>query len=96
MAPSGTLALAVTGVPAHGVTGIVLNVTVTSPTATGFLTVYPDGGGRPLASNLNFTTGQTIPNLVMLPVVDGTVDVYNGSGGTAHVVADLAGYFFDG
>jgi hypothetical protein len=81
------------GVPASGVTAVVLNVTVTEPSSFGFLTVYPDGQGRPFASNLNWAAGQTVPNLVIVPVVNGKVDFYNGSTGTVHVIADLAGYF---
>jgi hypothetical protein len=84
----------VNGVPANGVTAVVLNVTVTAPTAVGYLTVYPDGRTRPTASNLNFTTGQTIPNLVTVPVNNGKVDYFNGSPGTVHLVADLAGYYY--
>ncbi len=44
---------------------VVLNVTVTDPVAAGFITVYDCGQPRPLASNLNYTKGQTIPNLVV-------------------------------
>ena len=64
----------VSGVPATGVTAVVLNVTATGPTAGSFVTVYPDGKARPAVSNLNFTAGETIPNLVVVPVVDGKVD----------------------
>ena len=82
------------GVPASGVSAVVLNVTVTQPKAAGFITVYPDGATRPLASNLNFVAGQTVPNLVVAPVgADGKVDLYNGSSGTTQLVADVSGYF---
>ncbi|MEH0820951.1 MULTISPECIES: right-handed parallel beta-helix repeat-containing protein [unclassified Micromonospora] len=74
-------------------TAAILNVTVTKPTANGVLKVYPDGSPVPVASNLNFVTGQTIPNLVIVPVVAGRVMIRNASAGTTHVVADLAGYF---
>ncbi|MEH0824851.1 MULTISPECIES: right-handed parallel beta-helix repeat-containing protein [unclassified Micromonospora] len=74
-------------------TAAILNVTVTQPTANGVLKVYPDGTPVPTASNLNFVTGQTIPNLVTVPVVAGKVLIRNASSGTTHVVADLAGYF---
>ena len=47
------------GVPA-GATAV-LNLTVTEPTAAGYVTVYPCGIDAPLASNLNFSAGQTIP-----------------------------------
>jgi hypothetical protein len=79
------------GIPA-GVEAVVLNVTAVSPTATSFLTVYPDGQARPGVSNLNFTRNETIPNAVIVPVVNGSVDFYNHVG-SVHVVADIAGYF---
>jgi len=34
---------------------VILNVTVTNPTASGYLTLYPTGVPRPLASNLNLS-----------------------------------------
>ncbi|MEZ0012999.1 hypothetical protein ABH918_005062, partial [Kitasatospora sp. GAS206B] len=41
----------------------------------------------------NWTAGETIPNLVTVPVKDGKVSFYNASGGTVHLIADLAGYY---
>ncbi|GAA0681558.1 hypothetical protein GCM10010193_39200 [Kitasatospora atroaurantiaca] len=82
----------VAGVPATGVTAVVLNVTVTDPTKSSYLTVYPHGIDRPGVSNLNYTAGQTVPNLVVVPVVDGRVTFAN-AWGDAHVIADLNGYF---
>ncbi len=85
------------GVPASGVGAVVLNVTVTAPQTGGYLTVYPDGVTRPVTSNLNFSKGETIPNLVVAPVgSDGKVDFYNGSGGTAQIVGDVSGWFASG
>ncbi|MGW2871512.1 right-handed parallel beta-helix repeat-containing protein [Kitasatospora sp. NPDC001225] len=84
---------AVAGVPAAGVTAVTMNVTVTDPEQDGHLTVYPHGGKAPDASNLNWTAGRTIPNLVTVPVKDGKVSFYNASGGTVHLIADLAGYY---
>jgi hypothetical protein len=82
------------GVPATGATAAVLNVTVTAPTASGYLTVYPGGADRPTASNLNWVPGQTVPNLVVVPIgPDGTVELYNHGSGTVHVVADVFGYY---
>jgi hypothetical protein len=97
MGPGGTLTLPVIGgfgVPSTGVTAVVLNVTVTGPTASSFLTAFPDGQPRPTVSNLNFVTGQTISNQVIVPVVNGKIDFYNSSG-TVQVIADLSGYFVD-
>lgn len=81
------------GVPA-GVRGAVLNVTTTDHIGPeSFLTIYPAGTGLPLASNLNFVSGQTRANLVFARLdVDGTVSIYNNLGAT-HVVADLQGWF---
>jgi hypothetical protein len=75
------------------VTAVVLNVTVTEPAASGYVTVYPDGKPRPTASNLNWDKNETIANLVVVPVVNGRIDLYNGSAGGAYVIADLAGFF---
>ena len=95
-----SVALTVAGiasVPATGVSAVVLNVTVASPTSGGFITVWGDGSSPPLASNLNFSPGQTVPNLVVAPVSsDGKVHFYNGSGGTVHLIADAYGYFEGG
>ena len=45
-------------------------------------------------SNLNFTAGQTVPNLVIVPVgADGKIRLYNGSPGTVQLIADIAGYY---
>lgn len=83
----------VQGVPATGVTAVVMNVTATDTTANGFLTVYPDGQKVPTSSSVNFTKGATVPNLVTVPVgTDGKADFYN-SGGTTDIVADLEGYY---
>ncbi|MFF9054792.1 peptidoglycan recognition protein [Streptomyces erythrochromogenes] len=82
----------VEGVPAEGVTAVVLNVTATNPSTAGHVSVYPHGTTRTSASNLNFTAGQTIPNLVIVPVVDGKVSFYNNAG-TVDLIADITGYF---
>jgi uncharacterized protein YkwD len=81
------------GVPASA-TAVVLNVTVTQPKVAGVVTVYPNGHALPVASNLNFVKGQTVPNLVLAPVgADGRVMIYNNSGSTVQLVADVSGYF---
>jgi hypothetical protein len=83
------------GVPASGAAAVVLNVTVTNPTAASFLTVWPSGVAMPLASNLNFRAGQTVPNRVMVGLgTGGSVSIYNGFG-TVDIVADVNGWFTD-
>jgi hypothetical protein len=79
-------------VPANA-TSVILNVTVTNTTAASSLTLYPTGNSLPLASNLNWTAGQTVPNLVTVPLgTNGSVTINNPSGNT-DVVVDLEGYF---
>jgi hypothetical protein len=97
--PGGTITVDVTntfgsGVPAGGVSAVVVNATVTGPTAPSFLTVYPSDASRPTASNLNFVDGQTVPNLVIVKVgqIDGSVKVYNAAGQT-HVIFDVVGWY---
>lgn len=82
----------------NGITAVALNVTVTNPTMSGYLTVYPNSAAtRPTVSNLNFSANQTIANLVIVPVgADGKVDFFNGTAGTTDVIADVAGYFSPG
>ena len=82
------------GVPPSDVSSVVMNVTVTEPTMPSFLTVYPDDvKAPPLASNLNFLPGQTVPNLVAVRVpASGVIDFYNLQG-SVHVIADVVGYY---
>lgn len=90
--PGATLVLPVAGASA-GVSAVVLNVTVTQPTATGYVTAYADGTSKPLSSNLNFTPGQTVPNVIIAPVgADGSIDLYNSSSGTVELIADISGF----
>ncbi|MEV0979706.1 FlgD immunoglobulin-like domain containing protein [Streptomyces sp. NPDC049915] len=83
------------GVPATGVTAITMNVTATNPTASTYVSVYPYGTPRSAASNLNMVAGQTVANLVTVPVKDGKVTLYNHAG-TTDLLADVAGYFTSG
>jgi hypothetical protein len=83
------------GVPATGVAAAVLNVTATNPTKQSFLTVWPTGAAQPLASDLNFAPGQTVPNRVIVPVgTGGTVSIFNLAG-SVDVVVDVGGFFTD-
>jgi hypothetical protein len=83
------------GVPGNGVSAVVLNVTAVDQTANGFFTVFPTGAALPVASNLNWTPGVTVPNRVIVPVgTGGMVSVYNGLG-SADAVVDVNGYFTD-
>jgi hypothetical protein len=82
------------GVPATGVTGVIVNLTATSPTTAGWLSVGPSGSALG-TSNLNFSAGQTIANRVVTGVgADGKVTIHNGAG-TVQVIVDVVGWFSD-
>jgi hypothetical protein len=93
----GTIDLQVAGrggVPVSGASAVVMNVTAVSPTADGYLTVYPTGT-RPTISNLNFTAGAVVPNMVTVALgADGGLQIFNPVGST-HVLADVVGFYAD-
>ena len=69
-----------------------MNVTVTEPITSGFVTVWPPGLAQPSTSNLNFVSGLTVPNLVIVPVgINGTVSLATSS--PTHLVADVLGWY---
>ena len=92
----GAINIQVTGVgavPASGVTAAVVNVTVVGPTASSYVTVFPQGTTQPVVSNLNFTAGETLANLATVPVgSQGGITVYNFNG-SVNVVVDVEGYY---
>jgi len=95
IAAGATLTVQVTGKGnvATGASAAVLNVTAVDPTAAGFLTVFPSGTTMPVVSNLNFTPGAVVANLVTVPVsASGAVSIYNSAGST-NVVVDVDGYY---
>ena len=86
----------VNGLPAN-VSAVVFNMTVADARSFGFITAYASGTVRPDASNINFNTGQIVPNLVTVPVgADGKVSLYNRSSGFTQLIADVSGYYLGG
>lgn len=82
-------------VDASDVLGVVVNITVTSPTGGGWLNAY--GSGAPPAtptSILNFRAGETVPNLAIVrPGAGGRLSIQLNASGTAHVIVDVFGWF---
>ena len=79
------------GVPG-GAYAAIMNVTVTNTGAPSYLTVYPADAARPLASNLNWTRGATVPNLVEVKLsAAGSVSIFNAAG-QADLIADVQGW----
>ncbi|HUP75618.1 MAG TPA: GerMN domain-containing protein [Acidimicrobiales bacterium] len=94
--PGETVTLPVAGregVPSSGAAAVALNVTVTEPTATGFITVFPTDEQRPGTSNLNVMPGRTVANMATVNLGrDGSVEFYNQSG-HIHLVVDVLGWY---
>ena len=96
LGPGATMKLAVRGgggVPAAGVSAVLVNVTAVNVTArTGYLTLFPTGVSRPVASTLNYRGGAAVANQALVQVgSDGTVSIFN-SAGQADVIVDVQGW----
>ena len=73
-----------------------VNVAVVSPTAPGYLSLYPANLAPPRTSTINFQSGQTkANNAVLVLATDGTgrIGVVNGSAGSLDFILDVNGYF---
>lgn len=96
LGPQGSFSLQVAGVqgiPASGVAAVVANLTVTDATSPSYLTTWPDGSARPTVSDLNFAAGQTVANMVVVPLgSSGKIDLYN-NGGCSNAILDVVGWF---
>ncbi|HTQ79000.1 MAG TPA: M12 family metallo-peptidase [Thermoanaerobaculia bacterium] len=73
-----------------------LNISVTGPTAGGFLSFFP-GNAIPMGTtSLNFSPGQTRTNNAIFELASdgsGTLMVQNGATGAVQVILDVNGYF---
>ncbi len=73
-----------------GVTAVAVSLTAVSPTAGGYLTAFPYGTTRPLASNVNFAAGEIRPGLVVLRVGAGGWGTFFNAAGNAHFLVDVS------
>ncbi len=96
LGPNSTISLQVTGqggVPASGVSAVVMNVTAVNASAASYVTVYPSGVALPNASSLNVVSGFTGANSVTVAVgADGKVNIYNHVG-SVDMLADVVGFY---
>lgn len=86
------------GVPADGVSAVVVNVTAVGASAPTYLSTWASGTPRPTVSNLNVDAtvarpGVAIANLATVPVgLDGKISVFNGAG-SVDVLIDVVGFY---
>ncbi len=72
-----------------------LEITTTNSAGNGLLVVYPAGQPAPRTTDINFTAGKTITQLVSIPLgVGGEVD-FSATAGT-EVIVDFLGVSYDG
>jgi hypothetical protein len=90
-----TVAVRIAGrgpVPATTAGAVVANVTASQVEGPGYVTAYPAGVARPLASNLNpDRAGYARSNLVTSRLGGGVLNLYTSF--RAHLIVDVAGYF---
>ncbi len=95
----GTYSGTVAGISYGGVsipsnaTAIAGNATVVADqnAGSGFLTLFPRGGGLPNVSNNNYLNGKVIPNAFFVGLGGGGISAYNST--TINVIIDISGYF---
>lgn len=73
----------------------VINLTVVGPNAPGYITAYPFNAAQPLASSLNYDTGDIVGNEVVVKLdlgpASSELTVYSFA--QTHLVGDIVGYF---
>lgn len=71
---------------------IVGNATVVGPAGTGFITLWPDDQVKPFVSNLNYVTGQVVPNAFTVRLSNaGQFRAYSSQ--NTDFIVDIAGYY---
>lgn len=100
LAAGGALVFAVAGncgVPSDA-TAVMVNLTVVSPTANGYISLNPGNAFFLGTSTLTYQAGEVLANNATPSLATnaaGTIHVYNGSVGTAHVILDVTGYYVE-
>lgn len=75
----------------------VINFTVVTPSAAGYITAFPFGGTQPLAATVNYTAGSIVGNVATVALDQGAsaneLSIYTFA--QTHVVGDIIGYFIN-
>jgi hypothetical protein len=82
------------GIPFGVAQAVAMNITVTQPAGGGYFTAWRYLSSRPTASILNYVPGETVANMVVVPIYPGSGpdwSLYTSS--AAHAVVDVMGYF---
>ena len=80
------------GIPANGVSAVVVNLTAVAPESAGYVTAFASGTAAPRVSNLNFPAYATVANQAVVQVgADGRIALRTSA--TSHLLIDVVGYF---
>jgi hypothetical protein len=91
VAAGGTLSVDLGAVaPPPDATAAAITVTLTDAQADGYATAYPCGQPVPLASDVNYVSGQSVPAFTLAPLAGGHTCVFTAA--SANVVVDVAGW----
>jgi hypothetical protein len=71
----------------------VFNATVVPPGPMLYLTLWPQGGAKPLVSTLNAIDGVVTSNMAIVPTSNGSISAYVSVPNTSYLVLDIFGYF---
>ncbi|MEV0809800.1 hypothetical protein [Micromonospora sp. NPDC050200] len=81
------------GVPATGVSSVMVRIATLAPTAPTFLIMWPDGQTKPVTTTLSVGTGEDLSTMAAVDVGDnGKIAVFNNAGKTG-IVVEVQGYF---
>lgn len=73
-------------------TAVAVTVTVVSPTGPGFVTVWPCDQPKPLASSVNYLTGQIVANTVVVGVAPTSALICLEASASTDLLVDVVGY----
>ncbi|MFI5287472.1 MAG: IPT/TIG domain-containing protein, partial [Candidatus Dormibacteria bacterium] len=93
--PLASITVQISGGPVpSGAQAAVVNITaINRSSGATFITAFPAGGSRPVASNINLAGGAVESNLAIVQLsAGGAISIFN-SAGSADVIVDVEGYF---
>lgn len=74
-----------------GAQAFVVNATVVPKGSLGYLTLWPDGGAKPLVSTLNASDGAITSNMAIVPTTNGWIDAFASN--PTQLLLDSFSYF---
>ncbi|GAB3865965.1 hypothetical protein GCM10027610_117230 [Dactylosporangium cerinum] len=109
VAPGKTVHTAITiddGSIDTNVRAFAVNITAVNGTLGGYLTAWNGVGTQPTASTLNFGKNAAVSNFAVVPTAQcglvfdqcgdtPMIGIYNGSGGSTHIIVDIVGFYDD-